>query len=82
MRRVSYHQSIFDLLDLQPSESAQARESIEDCERRCGRRLPEAVRQWYLIEGVVQLWYDYSNMDAPEPLEVVLRQFARTREGG
>jgi hypothetical protein len=63
---------------------------IEECEHRTGRRLPEAVRQWYLVDGVValrddpqlpqdeqdHLWYDYSNADHPEPLEVVLRQFA------
>jgi hypothetical protein len=92
MRRVPYHQSVFDLLDLQPRESPQAREMIEAHEARSGR-LPEAVRQWYLIDRVValrhdadwyaragnqrdHLWYDYSNMDWPEALESVLRQFA------
>jgi hypothetical protein len=44
VRRVSYHQSVFDLLDIQPQESPQAREMIEACEARSGR-LPEAVRQ-------------------------------------
>ncbi len=81
MRRLSYHQSVFDLLDLHPPESAQARELIEACERRCRQRLPEAVRQWYLLEGVVALWHDYSNMDLPEPLDAVLRQFAQEGEG-
>jgi hypothetical protein len=91
MRRVPYHQSVFDLLDLQPQESVQAREMIEACEVRSGR-LPEAVRQWYLIDRIVALrhdadwyvrarnqrdylWYDYSNMDWPESLETVLQQF-------
>jgi hypothetical protein len=55
MRRVSYHQSVFDLLDLEPKESARAREMIDVSEARMGRRLPEAVRQWYLIDGVVAL---------------------------
>jgi hypothetical protein len=50
MRRVPFHQSVFDLLDLRPRESPQAREMIEACEARSGRRLPEAVRQWYLID--------------------------------
>src|SRR5262249_35292861 len=93
MQRISYHQSVFDLLDLQPSESATAREMIEVCEAHCGWRLPEAVRQWYLIDQVVplqrvdnfhgfpeneenHLWYDYSNMDHPEPLDMVLQRFA------
>ena len=55
MRRVSYHQSVFDLLDIQSGESPQAREMIETRGARCGRRLPEAVRQWYLIDAVVAL---------------------------
>jgi hypothetical protein len=86
MRRVSYHQSVFDLLDLRPAASEPARQRVEACEGRYGRRLPEAVRQWYLIDDVValtpaegeegHLWYDYSNMDHPEPLETVLRGFA------
>jgi hypothetical protein len=58
MRRVAYHQSVFDLLDMQPKESPQAREMIEACEARSGRRLPEAVRQWYLIDRVVTLRHD------------------------
>jgi hypothetical protein len=95
MRRVSYHQSVFDLLDLQPPESPEARGMIEASEGRSGRRLPETVREWYLTDRVValredddwdararnqkeHLWYDYSNMDWPEPLQAVLRQF----EGG
>jgi hypothetical protein len=99
MRRVSYHQSVFDLLDMQPQESPQAREMIEACEARSGQRLPESVRQWYLIDGVVflrpdndwrervrnqrdYLWYDYSNMDLPESLEAVLRQFESGRTEG
>jgi hypothetical protein len=81
MRRVPYHQSVFDLLDIQPRQSPQAREMIEMCERRCGRRLPEAVRQWYLLDGVVELWDDYSNMDGPEPLDAILRQLAQEGEG-
>src|SRR5690242_19268834 len=73
MRRVSYHQSVFDLLDMQPPNSVEAESMIESWERQQGQRLPEAVRQWYLIENVVairdveewprrneegHLWYD------------------------
>jgi hypothetical protein len=92
MRRVPFHQSVFDLLDMEPRESPPAREMIEACEARCGRRLPEAVRQWYLTEGVVPLRHDADwqararnlwgslwydyTMDWPESLEVVVRQFA------
>ena len=55
MRGLPYHQSLFDLLDAQPPVSAQAREMIEAYERRRGQRLPEAVRQWYLLRDVVPL---------------------------
>jgi len=95
MRRVPYHQSVFDLLDLQPRESPQAREIIEAHEAQNGR-LPEAVRQWYLIDRVVplrydpdtpllprilrgHLWYDDNKMDWPTSLEMVLREFAGER---
>jgi hypothetical protein len=93
MRRESYHQSVFDLLDIQPPHSVEARAMIEAWESRHGRRLLEAVRQWYLIENLValqehrgdwprqnaadHLWYDYSNEDQPEPLEQIPRQFAQ-----
>jgi hypothetical protein len=89
MRRVSYHQSVFDLLGIQPSVSPQARKMIASWEKTQGRRLPEAVRQWYLVDRVValrenqdeegHLWYDFSNMDQPVPLKTVLRQFVGRR---
>ena len=31
---------------------------VEACESRRGERLPESVRQWYLIDGVVPLRHD------------------------
>ncbi len=52
---VSSYQSVFDLLDIQPPNSAEAQQMIEAWEHQHGRRLPEAVRQWYLIENVVSL---------------------------
>jgi hypothetical protein len=55
MRRVSYHQSVFDLIGLQPPTSSEALGMIEECERQRGQRLPEAVRQWYAIKDVVPL---------------------------
>jgi hypothetical protein len=54
MRGVSYFQSVFDLLGLQPQTSSEALAMIEVLEQG-GRRLPESVRQWYLIENVVSL---------------------------
>jgi hypothetical protein len=92
MRRVSRYQSVFDLLDIQPPNSAEAAQMVESWELQHNQRLPEAVRQWYLIENSVALqdvedgwanevgylWFDYSNEDDPEPLPGVLDQFARS----
>jgi hypothetical protein len=91
MRRVSYHQSVFDLIDVQPPLSAEARKAVEAAEVGCGHRLPASVRDWYLHENTVpliqrdrhrrgapnSLWYDYSNQDSPEPLAEVLDHFAQ-----
>lgn len=80
MGRLNPHQSVFDLIREQPGESAECRALIEACEAGCGRRLPEAMRRWYLVGEWYSLWCDYSNQDPPEPLESVLAQFAR--DGG
>jgi hypothetical protein len=87
MPRVSYHQNVFDLLDLEPRASAAALRQIKACERRCGQPLPASVRDWYMTAGVVPLdgeveedeagylWHEYSNADHPVPLASVLRAF-------
>jgi hypothetical protein len=94
MRRVSYYQSLFDLLDLQPGASSEAVRMIRHHEAAHGS-LPAAVRQWYRIDNVVGLrptarrfhdhtglWYAYSNSDHPEALSAVLDQFASPLAGG
>src|SRR5438270_5122096 len=90
MTHLSYHQNVFDLLDIELGLSGEALRMIEECERRCGASLPRALRDWYATEQVVPLrratsevaesnecplWHDYSNMDGPLPLEVVLASF-------
>jgi hypothetical protein len=92
MKRVSYHQNLFDLLDQELPLSAEAVRMIEECERRCGRALPAAVREWYSLEGTVHLhpsgewpdpneegslWHAFSNGDHPRPLAEVLEVFAQ-----
>src|SRR5688572_30211498 len=88
MQRVSYHQNVFDLLDVEPPASAEAVGMIEACEGRAGRRLPRSLRDWYTWEGVVplrsrrrgeeSLWYTYSNMDHPQALAEVLEGFEQS----
>src|SRR6516162_77229 len=90
MRRVSYYQSLFDLLEIQPGRSSDALHMIAEHEAAHGP-LPAAVRDWYSTENVVglwpvegehhdqrMLWYEYSNEDHPQRLSVVLAGFAAT----
>src|SRR5262249_54558018 len=94
---LSYHQNVFDLLDLEPKVSPEALRDIEECERRAGKRLPAALRDWYSLDGIVHrkftgpldwdsefgyLWRDYSNEDHPAPLAEVLEAFTRTDRSG
>src|SRR5262249_61133052 len=37
---LSYHQNVFDLLDLGPKASPEALRDLEECERRAGARVP------------------------------------------
>src|SRR4051812_36952240 len=83
---VPYHQSLFDLLDWDLPESAEARAMIEEAERACRREVPGSVRQWYLLDDVVSLaegergssdargglWWDFSEEDTPFTLYYVV----------
>lgn len=85
MRRVSYHQNVFDLLDVEPRISPEAARMVADWERRMRLTLPASVRDWYTLQDVVPLtlgeemtaeygylWHDYSNEDHPTALDRVL----------
>lgn len=83
---MSFHRNVYDLLDLSPPVSSQAVKAMERHELRYGR-LPAAVREWYSVAGIVPLterqatapsiWGQYSNMDPPVPLSLVLHRAAR-----
>ncbi len=84
--RVPYHQNVYDLLNLIPQVSAVADRMIRTHEHR-HHALPAAVREWYCVRNIVpltsrhiarpSLWSQYSNMDCPLPLNIVLRQVAK-----
>jgi hypothetical protein len=91
MRRVSYHQTVFDLIDQTPPPlDSSALQSIAEAEGRSKKRLPLAVRDWFARKGIVRvtesaqqrgtLWYDYTNSDWPVSLEALLRAFSSGRE--
>jgi hypothetical protein len=50
--KLRYHEATFRLLGEEPVLSPTAVGEIEAAERRCGRRLPLSVREWYSLEGV------------------------------
>src|SRR5262249_24523782 len=92
MNRVSYHQNVFDLLEVELPVSTVAVQMIERCERRCGRRLPASLREWYSFARTVRLhsgvgmpegenepetlWSWFSHGGQPVPLQRVLEQLA------
>lgn len=91
MRRVSYHQTIFDLLDLPtPPLSPRSVAAIAEAEQRAGRPLPRAIRDWFAREGTVRfdggtpsegtLWHEYTNSDEPVSLATLLQYFERPDE--
>src|SRR5262245_5468670 len=50
-----YHQATFDLLGREPVFSDAARVLFEERERACGARFPAAVREWYSLDGAVDI---------------------------
>ena len=60
---LEYHQSVLDLLDVSVVPSLNRLATIEERERICGARFPEAVREWFAIESAESLFYENSNQD-------------------
>ncbi|MBY0461295.1 MAG: hypothetical protein K2V38_28560 [Gemmataceae bacterium] len=54
--RVPYHQNVYDLLGIEPTECPEAAQMIAGHEAAHGP-LPASVREWYLLPGV-GLWRD------------------------
>jgi hypothetical protein len=52
--RIPYHQNVYDLLQLEPSECPEAARMIAEHEAKHGP-LPASVREWYLVPKVVPL---------------------------
>jgi hypothetical protein len=63
-----YHQAVFDLLGIPPVLSPSAIRLLEQRERACGTTFPPSIREWYSLEGAVDLLARYSNDDHPTPL--------------
>jgi hypothetical protein len=60
-----YHQQTVALLDPIPRVSPEALAAMDERERALGIRIPASVREWYSLEGAVELLETYSNDDHP-----------------
>ena len=58
-----FHQATFDLLGREPTVDSAAVALLDERERVLGIRLPTVVREWYSLEGAVEILATYSNMD-------------------
>jgi hypothetical protein len=64
-----HHAEILRLLQIEPRPSAQARATLERREAACGVRFPEAVREWFSLEGAGEIFSSNTNQDCLTPVE-------------
>jgi hypothetical protein len=74
-----YHATAMRVLEATPVLSPAALRTIERCGARCGARLPASVREWYSLEGAESLLSIPDVGGCLEPLDRLLKRFARLR---
>lgn len=60
-----FHSRTLEMLNVAQPISARAVADLVSVEERIGRNLPEAVREWYGLDGACNLLRQYSNDDWP-----------------
>lgn len=60
-----YHSKTLALMGIKPRISPSAVQSLDLAERKIGRELPAAVREWYELEGACEFLLEWSNDDPP-----------------
>jgi hypothetical protein len=65
----TYHSAVFRVLGRTPRVSQEALRLIERREEETGLRFPASVREWYSLEGAVELLTDNCEESDPVPLE-------------
>jgi hypothetical protein len=68
---LTYRPATFDLLKREPEVDPAAVAMLEARERTLSIRFPVAVREWYSLEGAVEILATYSNDDRPTPLAML-----------
>lgn len=77
-----YHRDATALLPTLPQFSGTAVEALNRRERELGIRFPDAVREWYSLEGAVDLLQYHSNTDNPLPIDRLGEPFPNWYGGG
>lgn len=76
-----FHQCTYDLLEVQPRRSEAAIELVSELDSRCGGRLPAAVKEWYSLDGAVNILAKKTS-DHLVPLEELGKVFDDWYGGG
>ncbi|HXW01112.1 MAG TPA: hypothetical protein VEC93_22050 [Anaerolineae bacterium] len=66
---LSYHQSTFDLLKIEPQTSSKAISLLNKFEQVYGLLLPASIREWYSLTEACDILRKYGNQDPPIELE-------------
>src|SRR5258708_3830374 len=73
---LKYHAPALRLLGHKPQVSPEAIRAIEQCEVACGVALPASVREWYALEGAVDMLAQRQGACGPNSLAGILEGFA------
>lgn len=63
--QLKYHREAVELLDHVPAFSKSAADLLQEREEQLGISFPASVREWYSLEGAVQILERYSKADLP-----------------
>ena len=73
--QIQYHWNATNLLPKAPRFSVSAAESLAKRESRLGIHFPASVREWYSLDGAVDLLSAYSNSDHPREIDELGKPF-------
>ena len=79
---MKYHGLTFRLIGREPRLSVEAVATIENCEAACGNKLPEAVREWYSLEGIDEVLMQQERACGPHRLASFLDGFEAAAAAG